>query len=294
MWHTLTEPFHFAFLRHALVVCTVAGALCGLLGVFVILRGMSYIGHGLSHAIFGGAAVCAAIGVNFFLGAGLWGLASGLAVSRVTRRRIIGGDAAIGVITTASFAFGIALLGLYSRVKQSIEATVFGSVLGVSSADMWIIVAVALATAVVIITNYRPLLFTTFDPEVADVSGINTGRIDALLMLLLSFAILASMKVLGVTLIAAALVVPPVVARMLTNSFKRMLVLSTTIGGLAGLVGMYLSYHFDISSGATIVLVNFALFMTVYTATGRAGHRGIAGLTDHQHAPETDIATVSR
>ena len=282
MWQTLTEPFQFEFLRHALVVCTVAGALCGLLGVFVTLRGMSYIGHGLSHAIFGGAAICAAVGVNFFLGASVWGLASGLAVSRVTRRRIIGGDAAIGVITTASFAFGIALLGLYSRVKQSIEATVFGSVLGVSTGDMWIIIAVAVGTTIAIIAFYRPMLFTTFDPEVADVYGINTSRIDALLMLLLSFAILASMKVLGVTLIAAALVIPPVIARMLTHSFKRMLVLSSTIGGLAGLVGMYLSYHLDISSGATIVLVNFALFAVTYAITGRTGHRQLAGLSDHQ------------
>ena len=271
MWQTLTEPFQFAFLRHALIVCTVAGALCGLLGVYVTLRGMSYIGHGLSHAIFGGAAICAAIGINFFIGAGVWGLASGLSVSRVTRRRIIGADAAIGVITTASFAFGIALLGLYSRVKQSIEATVFGSVLGVSRGDVWIIVGVALATAVVIVVFYRQLLFATFDPEVADVFGISTSRMDALLMLLLSFAILSSMKVLGVTLIAAVLVIPPTVARMLTNSFGRMLVLSTTIGALTGLVGMYLSYHLDIASGPCVVLVNFAVFTVVYAVTSARG-----------------------
>lgn len=289
MWQSLIEPFQFEFLRHALVVCTVAGALCGLLGVFVTLRGMSYIGHGLSHAIFGGAAVCAAVGVNFFFGAGLWGLASGLAVSRVTRRRIIGGDAAIGVITTASFAFGIALLGLYSRVKQSIEATVFGSVLGVTTGDMVLILVVAVVTTGVVIAFYRPMLFTTFDPEVADVYGVNTARIDALVMLLLSFAILASMKVLGVTLIAAALVIPPVIARMLTHSFKRMLVLSSTIGGLSGLVGMYLSYHLDVSSGATIVLVSFALFCVVYGITGRRGHRRLAGIVDHGHAAETDL-----
>ena len=289
MWQSLIEPFQFEFLRHALVVCTVAGALCGLVGVFVTLRGMSYIGHGLSHAIFGGAAVCAAVGVNFFFGAGLWGLASGLAVSRVTRRRIIGGDAAIGVITTASFAFGIALLGLYSRVKQSIEATVFGSVLGVTTGDMVLILVVAVVTTGVVIAFYRPMLFTTFDPEVADVYGVNTARIDALVMLLLSFAILASMKVLGVTLIAAALVIPPVIARMLTHSFKRMLVLSSTIGGLSGLVGMYLSYHLDVSSGATIVLVSFALFCVVYGITGRRGHRRLAGIVDHGHAAETDL-----
>jgi ABC-type Mn2+/Zn2+ transport system permease subunit len=275
MWHTLVEPFQFAFLRHALIVCTVAGALCGLLGVYVTLRGMSYIGHGLSHAIFGGAAICAAIGANFFVGAGLWGLASGLGVSRVTRRRIIGADAAIGVITTASFAFGIALLGLYSRVKQSIEATVFGSVLGVSRGDVWIVVAVAVATGIVVMVFYRPLLFATFDPEVADVFGVSTSRMDALLMLLLSFAILSSMKVLGVTLIAAALVIPPTAARMLTNSFARMLVLSTAIGAIDGLVGMYLSYHLDIASGPCIVLVNFAVFVVVYATTGlRQSHSG--------------------
>ena len=267
MWTTLAEPFQYGFLRHALVVCTIAGALCGLLGVFVTLRGMSYIGHGLSHAIFGGAAICAAIGLNFFIGAGVWGVASGLAVGRVTRRRAIAADAAIGVITTASFAFGIAMLGLYTRVKQSIEATVFGSVLGVSLTDMWTIIAIAVATTVLIIAFYRPLLFTTFDPEVADVSGVNTARIDALLMLLLTFAILASMKVLGVTLIAAALVIPPTVARLLTDSFKRMLVISTSIGASSGLVGMYLSYHLDISSGATIVLVNFLLFALAYAYT---------------------------
>lgn len=281
MWQTLAEPFQFAFLRHALIVCTVAGGLCGLLGVFVTLRGMSYIGHGLSHAIFGGAAVCAAIGINFFVGASIWGLASGLAVSRVSRRRIIAADAAIGVITTASFAFGIALLGIYTRVRQSIEATVFGSVLGVSTSDVWIIVAVALVTAIIVGVFYRPLLFTTFDPEVADVFGVNTSRMDALLMLLLSFSILSSMKVLGVTLIAAALVIPPVIARMLTDSFARMLVLSSSIGALAGVTGMYLSYHLDISSGAAIVLVNFAAFVIVYAITGTTGLRRIAALAHH-------------
>jgi ABC-type Mn2+/Zn2+ transport system permease subunit len=247
MWQTLTEPLHYGFLRNALVVCTVAGALCGLLGVFVTLRSMSYIGHGLSHAIFGGAAICAAIGINFFVGAGVWGLASGLAVGRISRRRAIAADAAIGVITTASFAFGIALLG------------------------------VSALAAVVVVGFYRPLLFTTFDPEVAEVSGVNIARVDAILMLLLSLAILASMKVLGVTLIAAALVIPPVAARLLTNSFKRMLVLSTAIGALSGFVGMYLSYFLDVSSGATIVLVNFVAFASVYAVTGvkRVNHRPV-------------------
>jgi manganese/iron transport system permease protein/iron/zinc/copper transport system permease protein len=263
----LLEPLHYQFVRNALVVCVVAGALCGLLGVYVTLRGMSYIGHGLSHAIFGGAAVCAALGLNFFVGAGVWGLASGVAIGRISRKRAIGADAAIGVVATAGFALGIALLGLYTRVRQSIEATLFGSVLGVSVQDMIVIVAVTAATALVVVACYRPLLFTTFDAEVAEATGVRVGLIDALLMLLLCGAILTSMRVLGVTLISAALVIPPVTARLLTSSFGRMLGLSAALGAAGGGVGMYLSYHLDVSSGATIVLVDFAAFALVYAAT---------------------------
>jgi ABC-type Mn2+/Zn2+ transport system permease subunit len=277
----LTEPLEFAFFRHGLMVATMAGALCGLIGVYVTLRGMSYIGHGLSHAIFGGAAASALVGFNFYLGAGLWGMASALAIGRVTRRRIIGSDAAIGVITTASFAFGIALLGLYGQVRRSIDAAIFGSVLGVTTADVWVVAGVTAAAVAVVFALYRKLLFTTFDPEVADVSGVNTARMDAVLMLLLSVSILATMKVLGVVLIAAILVIPPVVARMLTNSFARMLWLSTLIGALCGFVGMILSYHLDVSSGATIVLVGAALFAVVFGITGRRGRTRAAGLDAH-------------
>jgi ABC-type Mn2+/Zn2+ transport system permease subunit len=278
----ITEPLEFAFFRHGLIVATLAGALCGLIGVYVTLRGMSYIGHGLSHAIFGGAAASALVGLNFYLGAGLWGMASALAIGRVTRRRIIGSDAAIGVITTASFAFGIALLGLYGQVRRSVDAAIFGSVLGVTMADVWIVAGVTLAAVAVVLAFYRKLLFTTFDPEVADVSGVNTARMDALLMLLLSVSILATKKVLGVVLIAAILVIPPVVARMLTNSFGRMLWLSTLVGAGCGFTGMVLSYHLDVSSGATIVLVGAALFAVIFAVTGPGGRRRAAGLGEHE------------
>ena len=277
----MTEPLEFAFFRHGLLVATLAGALCGLIGVYVTLRGMSYIGHGLSHAIFGGAAASALVSFNFYLGAGLWGMAAALAIGRVTRRRIIGSDAAIGVITTASFAFGIALLGLYGQVRRSVDAAIFGSVLGVTMGDVWVVAGVTVAAALVVLGFYRKLLFTTFDPEVADVSGVNTARMDALLMLLLSVSILATMKVLGVVLIAAILVIPAVVARMLTDSFARMLWLSTLIGALCGFVGMVVSYHLDVSSGATIVLVGAALFAVVFAVTRPRGLRRAAGLAEH-------------
>ena len=274
----LLEPFEFAFFRHGLIVATVAGALCGLIGVYVVLRSMSYIGHGLSHAIFGGAAASAAISFNFYVGAGLWGLASALLIGRVTRRRVIGSDAAIGVITTASFALGLALVNRFGAVRKSVDAALFGSILGVSRTDVWVVVGVALTSAAVVFFGYRALLFTTFDPEVADASGVRTARVDALLMVMLALSILATMKVLGVVLIAAILVIPPVVARMLTDSFSKMLWLSSALGAGCGFVGMNLSYHLDISSGASIVLVGATLFGAVFAVTGPRGLRRAAAV----------------
>jgi len=277
----LLRPFEYQFFQHGLVVATVAGALCGLIGVYVVLRSMSYIGHGLSHAIFGGFAVSALAGVNLFLGAGVWGLASALAVSSVTRRRPIGSDAAIGVITTASFAFGLAALQLGGGADVDADAALFGNVLGVTRGDVWLVCGVTLFAVAVIVLRYRALLFTTFDPEVAEASGVPVARLDALLMLVLAASILATMNVMGVTLIAAALVVPAVVARMLTSSFATMLWLSALIGAVCGFVGMNLSYHLDVASGPTIVLVGGALFVLALALGGRHSRVRIGRLATH-------------
>jgi ABC-type Mn2+/Zn2+ transport system permease subunit len=277
----LLRPFEFQFFQNGLVVATMAGALCGLIGVYVVLRSMSYIGHGLSHAIFGGFAVSALAGVNVFLGAGLWGLASALAVSSVTRRRPIGSDAAIGVVTTASFAFGLAVLQLGGGADVDADAALFGNVLGVTRGDVWIVTGVTLFAVAVIVLRYRALLFVTFDPEVAEASGLPVARIDALLMLVLAASILATMNVMGVTLIAAALVVPAVVARMVTSSFSTMLWLSALIGALCGFFGMNLSYHLDVASGPTIVLVGGVLFVVALLVSGRKGRRRLGRIATH-------------
>ncbi|HEX2026747.1 MAG TPA: metal ABC transporter permease [Nitriliruptorales bacterium] len=267
MIEQLLEPFRFEFFVNGLVVATVAGGLCGLIGVYVVLRGMSYIGHGLSHAIFGGFAASTILQLNFFLGAGAWGLASALMINRVARRRIIGADAAIGVITTASFALGLALLALFGSTGRDFDAALFGSVLGVDQIDVAAVVAVALLAVAFVFFAYRRLLFATFDPEVAGVSGVQTARVDALLMLVLAASVLVTMRVLGVTLIAATLVIPATVARMLTDSFHRMLALSTLIGTLSGCVGMVASYHLDIQSGPAIVLTSTLAFGMAFIAT---------------------------
>jgi len=274
----LLHPFAFAFFTRGLIVATLSGALLGLIGVYITLKGMSYIGHGLSHAIYGGFAASTIVSFNYYVGAGIWGIASALAINGVSRRRAIGADAAIGVITTASFALGVALLRIHGARGRSFDAALFGSILGLSNTDVWAVVAVTVVAAGLVFFRYRALLFTTFDPEVADVSGVSVGRTDALLTAVLALGILVTLNVIGVTLVAAILVTPPVIARMLTSSFTTMLWLSTTIGAVCGFVGMNLSYHLDVPSGTMIVLTGATLFALVFLATGVRGLRRTAGL----------------
>lgn len=273
----LWAPFRFEFFRNGVVAATVAGGLCGLIGTFVVVRRMSAVGHGLAHAVFGGAAVAAVVGVDHLVGAGLWGVASALLIGRVARRRVVGSDAAIGVVTTASFALGLAVIGLDGQARRSTQALLFGSVLGVDRADVAVIVALAGVAGLGLALGYRPLLFTTFDPEVAAVSGIRVDRLDALLMAVLAVAVLGATQVLGTVLVAATLVIPATVARMLTDRFARMLWLSAAVGAGSGLGGMIASYHLDVPSGAAVVLVGATVFVVVFGATGRRGRRRAGG-----------------
>jgi len=261
---TLLEPFRYEFFRNGIAVATLSGALCGLVGVYVVLRGMSYIGHGLSHAIFGGAVASFALGFSFYLGAGLWGLVSAILILLIARRRSIGADAAIGVVTTASFAVGVVIISVIGSFTRNVESVLFGNVLGVDMADVLVVAGVTLVAGAVVALRYRQLLFTTFDPEVADVSGVSTARMDVLLALLLTALITVCMSVLGVTLIAAMLVIPPVIGRLLTDSFHRMLWISVAVGMFCGFVGVYLSYYLDWASGPAVVLTAASMFVLAY------------------------------
>ena len=278
---TLLEPFRYEFFQRAMFVATVTGALCGLIGVYVVLRGMSYIGHGLSHAIFGGAIASSVLGFNVFLGAGLWGLVAALFINRVARRRTIGADAAIGVVTSASFAVGIIIISAQRTFVVNFEALLWGNVLGVAPSDVPIVIGVAVFAAAAVFFGYRQLLFTTFDPEVAEVSGVRTERVDILLAVMLTATIAATMNVLGVTMIAAMLVIPPVIARLLTDSFGRMVWISTAVGTVCGFAGVYGSYYLDWSSGGTVVIAAASLFVVAYAISGLRGRRIPAVAADH-------------
>src|SRR5438105_13319654 len=154
----LIQPFQFEFFRNGLAAALMVGALCGMIGVYVVLRNMSYIGHGLSHAAFGGAVAAYVMQWNFYIGAGLWGFMAALLINQATRRYKIGADAAIGIITTASFAVGVALISRVRKFTTNFEAALFGNVLGVRSDDLIVIAVTLVLAALIIFFFYKQLV----------------------------------------------------------------------------------------------------------------------------------------
>jgi len=226
---------------------------------------------------------------NFYLGAGLWGFISAVLINWTARRRQIGGDAAIGIVTTASFAIGVAIISKARRFTRNFDAALFGNVLGVQPEDVFVVIGVTVLVAVLIFFGYKQLLFMTFDREVAPLYGVPDRWMYTLLSLILAATVIASMQILGVTMIAAIIVVPAVTARLLTDSFARMLLLAAGVGTVCGLVGMLLSYYLDVASGATVVLTAAGIFLVTlagtsvrrYLKTERA-RRGAARLSPAQ------------
>ncbi len=273
----MLEPFEYSFFVRGLAAATLVGGLCGLIGVYIVLRRMAYIGHGLSHAVLGGAVASYVMSFNFYLGATIWGFLCAQLIALTTRKRKIGADAAIGVITTASFALGIVLISRYKSFTRDFDAALFGNILGVSGGDLLAISVVVAAASLILFIGYKHFLFATFDVEVARFYGVPTGWIETLFSLVLAGTIVVSMQVLGVLLIAGATVIPPIMARLLTDSFKNVVILSTALGALCGFAGIYLSYFVDVSSGATVVLVEAALFSLVMVYTSVKGRLSLPG-----------------
>jgi len=282
------EPFHYEFFVRGFICAALVGALCGLIGVYIVLRRMAYIGHGLSHAVFGGAVVSYVMSINFFLGASVWGFLSALLITFTTRKKKIGTDAAIGIITTASFALGVAIISRFKSFTRSFDAALFGNILGVTQTDLIAIVIVVILVGAVLFVGYKLFLFHTFDPEVAESYGVPTVWLDTMFSLVLAATIVVSIQVLGVTLISAAIVIPPIVARLMVDSFKSMIILSTIIGAFCGIGGIYASYYIDVSSGASVVLFSAIIFILVLSYTTVAGRYKLSKTFSARHKGQSE------
>tara|TARA_Y100000588_G_scaffold333936_1_gene373102 strand:- start:4096 stop:4962 length:867 start_codon:yes stop_codon:yes gene_type:complete len=279
----LFAPLQYEFFVRGLIVATLVGGLCGLIGVYIVLRRMSYIGHGLSHAIFGGAVTSYVLSINFFVGASMWGFISALLINLTTKKRGINADAAIGIVTTASFALGVALISKFKSFTRSFDAALFGNILGITETDLLAIIIVTIIAIVLIFVGYKYLLFTTFESDVAGLYGVPTAWVDAAFALLLAAIIVVSLQVLGVTMLAAAIVIPPVTAQLLTNNFHKMLIFSVIIGSLCGLGGLYISFYIDVSSGASVVLFSAIVFVFFLSFTTLQRKVVMRGKRQHEH-----------
>jgi ABC-type Mn2+/Zn2+ transport system permease subunit len=269
----LVEPFAYGFFGRALLACLVIGAMCGAISVFVVLRRMSYIGHGLAHSVLGGVAVAVALGYSTYAGAVVATFVSAVLIDRIARRRGLHADAAIGIVTTALFAVGIAVVSMLESNRVNTESILFGNVLAVTTDDLLLAGSVAAAFAAILFVAYKSLVFVAFDPEVAAVHGVRAGLMEALFNLLTAAVVIVSVRVLGVLLVAAAVVIPAALARLVSRSFGTMLAVSTAVGVTTGVVGLYGSYHVGVPSGAAIVLVGAVLFGAVFATTSLGSRR---------------------
>ncbi len=280
----LTEPFVYAFFGRAMLAGVLVGALCGALSVPVVLKRMSYVGHGLAHSVIGGVAIGVALGADLYIGAIVATVVSAVLIDRVAARRGLHPDAAIGIVTTAAFALGIAVLAIVPT-RLNLEAILFGNILGVDTRDLAVTAAVAVAAAIVLFLGYKRLVFVVFDPEVAAVHGVGVRRVELALNLVTAAVVVASVRVLGALLIAAAVVLPAAGARLITRSFAALLVTATALGTGASILGLYASFHLDVPSGPAIVLVGTLGFIAAYTVSGTAARRARRGPRPAAPAP---------
>jgi len=260
----LLEPLRYGFLLRALVAAILVGAICALVGSYVVLKGLAFIGDALAHVAFTGIVVAFLAGFSFYVGALTAAVAAGLGIGWVTRRVGLSTDTAIGIVFSGVFALGVVLMAIGIRTYTvDLFSYVFGDILAVRARDLWLIAAAGVLVLTVMLALYKELLFAHFDPVVAEAAGLPVGALQLLLLLLLSITVVVSVQAVGVVLVLAMLVTPAATAALVARRMPSMMVLAVLFGAVAALVGFYLSYYLSVPSGGAIVLVATVLFLAV-------------------------------
>jgi manganese/iron transport system permease protein len=267
-------PFQYDFMQRAFVVALFVGALCSAMGTYVVLRKLSFIGDGLAHASFAGIAVAYLRGANFYAGAAVATIVTALGIGFVHRRGKVSLDTSIGVLFTGAFALGVFLMSRSPRATVDLQSFLFGSILGVSQYDVAMVVGLGLAVVLAVGALWRPLLYTSFDPVVAQAAGIRAGFVDYALLVILAVTIIVSLQAVGIVLVAALLVTPAAAAAQLTKRFIPMMLLSCAFGVFSTVGGLYASYELHASSGATIVLLATLVFFAALAVNAVRRPRG--------------------
>lgn len=260
-----------AFLPRALAMAVLAAALCGIVGTYVVLRGMSFIGDAVSHAVFPGLATAFVIGADLALGGIIAGLVTSLAVAVVSQLRRLREDSVIGVFLVAAFGLGIVIISRAPGYAGSLTDFLFGSLTGVPVRDLVVVAAVGAFIAVLLAVFHQQLVAVSLDREFAAVQGIRVFWIDMLLYVCVTMAVVFSIQTVGNILVLGLLITPAAAARMLTERLSVMFVLAPTIGAVSAFIGLWLSWTLDTPVGGTIVLVLTAVFCAAWLAAPRHG-----------------------
>ncbi|MCL7747218.1 metal ABC transporter permease [Halalkalibacter alkaliphilus] len=267
----IDQVMRYSYLQQALIAAILVGIICGVIGCFIILRGMALMGDAISHAVLPGVVIAYMIGASFFIGATITGVLTALAIGYVSQNSRIKDDSAIGIMFTAAFALGIVLITGLRGTGVDLWHILFGNVLAVSRSDLMVTVGIGAFVLLMIIIFYRPLLLSTFDPVMAKATGVPVQLVHYLLMLLLSLVTVASLKTVGIVLVVAMLITPGATAYLLTDRLPVMLGLSALFGVIAAIGGMYYSVIYDVASGASIVLVASVLFGLAFFFSPKQG-----------------------
>ena len=247
------------YMQNALVTAIVIGIVSGAVGCFIILRGMSLMGDAISHAVLPGVALSFILGINFFVGAIVFGLFASMIITFIRGNSIIKGDTAIGITFSSFLALGVILIGL-ARSSTDLFHILFGNILAVQDSDKWITIWVSVVVLIVIILFFKELLITSFDPQMAKAMGMKVNFYHYLLMILLTLVSVTAMQSVGTILIVAMLITPAATAYLYVNSLKSMILLSSTLGAVTSVLGLFLGTSFNVAAGSSIVLTSAVIF----------------------------------
>jgi manganese/iron transport system permease protein len=262
--HWVVDPFAYAFMQRALVEVILMGAVTGAIGTYVVLRGLSFLGDALSHAIFPGVVIAFLLGRSVFLGALAFGVLTSASIVVLATTRRVKEDSAIGVLFAGFFALGVVLISTTRNYTRDLAAFLFGNVLGVTTYDIGLSAVVGAVVLLLLVLFHKELLLVAFDREAAQAMGVPVFWVNLLLLVMISLTIVVSLSAVGNILVVAMLVTPAAAARLLTDRLPVMLGLSAAIGAMSGVAGLVISYHANVAAGGTIVLVATGVFGLVW------------------------------
>ena len=260
----LVDPLSYGFMWRGLLASIMVGVICSVLGTYVILQGMAFFGDALAHAILPGVVLAYLAGWPLVIGALGFGILTAIGIGALSERGEVREDTAIGIVFAGSFAFGVALLSTVRSYAVDLAHILFGDVLGVSTADLWMIFVLGALVLLTIFLFYKEFLVLAFDPTLAVVLRLPVMLLRYLLLVLIAVTIVVSLQVVGIALVLAMLVTPAAAAQLLTRRLPVMMAIAALIGAVSNVAGLYLSYYVNVASGPAMVLVATSIFILVF------------------------------